>query len=609
MYATAYKMGPADKVLLGAPRYVRADEWAYETPTIFNEVLRADPFAFKHSYVGDHNTALITNLPVRHFSSFFRPQLWGFFILPLPYAFAAYWQMKALLLVGGLFLLILMVARSTVWAIGGSLWFFFSSCTQWCYSWSDGLPEMVGLLCFCVVLAGYLIVGSRPAALILAAGALVACGLNLGMCAYLPHLVPLAIAGGAIFIGWALAQRQWALRPQGLTLRAAAVTAAILITAAGAWLLYKKIRVVIAVIGQTEYPGSRVYAGENFPMWALVSHFFAWSENETHFPAMLGNICEGSGFLWLAPVTLFVASRLMLTRIQEFALVACWTAFAILFCWMVFPVPSSVGHLLLLDRAGGSRLLPALGLLNVIIVCITMSSARLKSSRKNAVVRWASQILGVFLAVFSFLSVANTALGSFFKWQELLLATALTTLSMTLLLQGKSAWLAAVLVVTHAFAFGAVNPIQSGISIVTESPLYRLFRSRPELIRGKWLVYSGWHGTPGYLTAIGADVYTGMHFVPDIDHTKQLLEAGLQMKVMNRACILSAIPVPPGVKTSAEAPTPGQIVWKVNPEDPLLKKLGITHVAFDQQPSPEVVAHLIPIHQGPVTGIWLYRLP
>jgi hypothetical protein len=51
------------------------------------------------------------------------------------------------------------------------------------------------------------------------------------------------------------------------------------------------------------------------------------------------------------------------------------------------------------------------------------------------------------------------------------------------------------------------------------------------------------------------------------------------------------------------------IRWKVDTSDPLLKKLGIRYLAFDQKPPPGVTAHLIPLSATPVSTLWLYRIP
>lgn len=615
MFGVIYKLGPPEKPLIGAPHYSRADEWAFETPAILNEVLRSDPFDSRHSYVGDHRAALIANLPLRHFSTLFRPQFWPFFVFPVGYAYAAYWQMKALILVTGVFTLLLLLTRCTWWSIAGTLWYFFSACLQWCYSWPSALPEMVGSLCLCVVFACYLTIGTRLRPLILAGLGLLACSINFALCAYLPHLVPLAWIGLIIFVSWSVAQHQAISQRSGAVTRTLVSVGLVVVLCFICSRIYHQLRTTLTVIASTEYPGTRHLAGGTLPIQVLASHFFQWSETETHIPAMLGNICEGSGFLWLAPVTLFIMDRLRFSRVQKAALAGCWICFLMILCWIILPLPASIGHILGFDRTGGSRCLPALGLANIAIVSLCMSARNTENralkvpwEKLRPKLKWLWKLAGASLIVLALLVITNQTLGTFFSWTNVLVATSIATVLIILLLERRRVALALALVVPQAIVFGAVNPVERGLSVVTNSPLYRFIHNHSELLQGRWLVYSGWIGIPAYLAATGCDVYTGIRYLPDIDHFASFAAAGLPLSAFNRSGILIATALPANAKTSVEVPIPSEVVWKVSPTDPLLKQIGITYVAFDYRPPPEIASHLIPLTSEPITGVWLYKL-
>ena len=152
--------------------------------------------------VGPDYTALFSNLPVRHVTALFRPQFWGFFVLPPEYAFSFYWQFKALLLLSGVFSLLLLLTQSSKLAAFGTLWYAFSPNIQWTYSWASLLPEMIGLFCLVICAVFYLSVGRRPAFL---AGAAVVCAagaVNFALCAYYPHQIPLVWFGVFLCIWW-----------------------------------------------------------------------------------------------------------------------------------------------------------------------------------------------------------------------------------------------------------------------------------------------------------------------------------------------------------------------------------------------------------------------
>jgi hypothetical protein len=206
-YSVAYHHGPHVKTWLGAPRALRSDEWGYHTPDVLSQALRLRPFSVADSDLGPHAAALIGNVPVRDISALFRPQFWGFFVLPVEYGYAFFWQCKALFLVGGVFTWLLFLTGSSRWAIAGALWFFFSPFTQWSYSWPSALPEMIGLACFATVFLCYLLVGQNTRALATAAIGFTICTVDFALCAYVPHMIPVAWLSIAVVASWCVANR------------------------------------------------------------------------------------------------------------------------------------------------------------------------------------------------------------------------------------------------------------------------------------------------------------------------------------------------------------------------------------------------------------------
>ena len=132
---------------------------------------------------------------------------------------------------------------------------------------------------------------------------LAACLINFVMFAYVPHMIPYVWAGAFLVAALLFASggfRNW--RRHGAALLLAGVVIGI---------VYRDTRVATAAIADTTYPGRRSEDGGSMALADFASHFFAASENARHYPPDLRNICEASGFLWLAPVTLlcFAAMR------------------------------------------------------------------------------------------------------------------------------------------------------------------------------------------------------------------------------------------------------------------------------------------------------------
>lgn len=601
-----YGDGPKTEMLLGAPRDVRVDEWAYVTPDILNQYFRRDRLAVQDSVLGDHNIALTGNIPVRHITTFFRPQFWAFFGLPADYAFSIYWQAKGLILVCGVFTFLLWITGSSFWSLTGALWYLFSPFTEWDYSWPSAMPEMVGSLCLGVVCFCYLTVGRRAKRLALAVVGAVCCGVNFVMCAYPPHLIPLLWVGVVVTIAWCISRRKDIFCEEAWPVRCGALLVTCLALAAIGADVYLDLRVAIAAVADTLYPGRRVLPSGLFPLWGFGSQFLQWTEKEGRFPQVLGNICESSGFLWLAPVSLFCLGRAVLSSFQKAALLAMWLCFALIFCWSAFPMPAMVGQITGLNRCTPARCMPALGLLNVSIVALMISGCKAwrTSLRK---LDFGFFCVATALLAWWFIAV-NHHLGEFFTSWQLMRAALIAALLATLLAGGRKRLLAVCLVVPQALVFGGVNPVEQGLPVFTKSELHDFVHSHADLLSGRWLVFSDTPVRSGFLAAEGLDVYTGTRYIPDIDHFALFSSRGLNLSVFNRLGYLDAHPIRQGQATQFVLTSPVVVEWDVSPEDPLLPELGIRYVAFDVKPVTNDVQDLKLLSDKPVDGLWLYRI-
>lgn len=612
MYSAAYGRGARVKTWIGAPRAIRSDEWAYQTPNILNQSLRADHFAVENSALGNHNIALTGNMPVKHFTAVFRPQFWLFFVLPVDYAYAFYWQVKALLLFIGLFTFLLWMTRSSYWAVVGALWYFFSQFTQWTYSWPSGLPEMIGCLCLATVFFAYLTVGRNALVLIICAVSAAACSINFALCAYLPHMIPLFWMAFAVFIAWCAASYRNIFVRDAAVVRIAAVALAVGLIAVVGWRTYLELKVAIVGVTHTAYPGQRVTTAGSISIWEFAAHFMPWTETQNQFPAALGNIAEGSGFLWLAPVTLLCIRRVRLGRFEKAALIAVWCVFLLLFAWAALPMPGAIGHLLGLDKLTGSRCLPALGVTNIAIVAISMAGfVRAVGKRRWLPITFGDAVLFTlaFLVMFATLHSANVHLASFFSTIEVVLAALFAAGLIVCMLTSRQGALALALILPEALLFGSVNPIEHGLPVFTKSELHEFVERHPEVLKGRWLVYSDTPVSSGFFAASGCRVYTGLRYLPDIDHFTLFAARGLDLNLFNRLGYLNAHPITKNEITSAAWQPNGILIWNVAPTDSILPQIGIRYVAFDSKPTPDLEKGLKPLSSKPVDGFWLFELP
>ena len=613
--STYYGHGAPEKEWIGQPRPIRSDEWAFVTPDILNQALRKDAFAVEDAQMGNHSVSLMANVPVRHFSTIFRPQFWPFFLLPLDYAFAFMWQCKALFLAVGVFTWLLLLTGSTLASTTGSLWYFFSQFTQWTWSWPSALPELTGMICLSMVLFCYLTVGKNKIALALAALAAAVCSINFALCAYVPHLIPLVWLAVVFFLAWCLASYRQIFVKEAAAARILAWAVAIAIIGVTGLFEYRDLQVAIAGITNTVYPGHRIVSG-SMPVWQIPSNFLQWWVNDGRVPPRLhNNICEVSGFLWLAPFTIFGWEKVSLSRFQKLALAGFGLVSLLLLAWALLKLPNSFGIALGVARTFGSRSLPALGLANIAIVCTCMAGWR---ARAREAWNWQPVLVSVFVMGFLFkaLQITNRHLDQFFLKSQVFAAALFITLLVWLLLTGRKRLLALALVLPQAIAFGTVNPLHRGLDVITSSEFYAFVQHHPDLRNGEWMVFTdpNWgdrfdpNAASSLIAATGCHVYTTSTYLPNVDAFPLLSASHLNMEIANRLGYTTAVALPPGAKPSLELVGPAQILYSLSPSDPLLRQLGITYVAFDRKPAPAMTAGLVPIADKEVDGLWLYRI-
>lgn len=606
--------GAVSPPIAGFARAVRVDEWGVHTPAILNQAFRGDKFAVQTTVIGTHSIALLANVPVAHLSTLFRPQFWGFFFLPAGYAFAVYWQCKALFLLTGLFTWLLLLTRSTLWSVAGALWFFFSAYVQWTYSWPSLLPEMIGLLCFVMACACYLTIGANRSALWIASIGGAACAINFGMCGYPPHLIPLVWLAVFFFAAWCIAKRRLIFRKEQASIRILCAAGAILLIAAISLLVYVDARGAIHAMAKTVYPGHRRFPSQMMVPEFYTLNFLDWGLTENRLPLHMPNICETVGFLWIAPATLFCLSRMAASKFQKLAFAALWCFFALMLTWMLAPVPLGLGKLLLLTRTGGTRPTLALGLANVALVAICIASMT-REGAANFVpekpLASLARAFGVFIAVSLVLFLTNESLIRFLPIREVMLIAVFTTVLLVLLLEGRKKLLAAALVIPSALVFGGVNPIERGVKVFESSSLYRFLHQNRDYLNSQWMVFTpaGDLHSAEFFIGVGGQVYNGLHYLPDVDHFDLFREFGYNAQLLNSAANLIVKPIPAGTQPSLQNGDFGILVWNVSPSDPILKQLGIRYVAFSEKPSPAVLPGLIPLNTTPLDNFWLYRLP
>ena len=189
-------------LLFSTPKLLRIDEWGIWTPAMLSQARQVPPFPIENPNLGAGRAPLIMNVPVAYYTTFFRPQLWGFFLFDFERGFSFYWCCKVfgLLLATGWCLRVIGL-RSRALVLIGTMWIFLSSFTQWWFSSPAMLPELVASWAVCVGCAAQFFKAAIWWRKVCAFFVFVFFGINFVLCLYPPFQIPLCWLGVVFLIG------------------------------------------------------------------------------------------------------------------------------------------------------------------------------------------------------------------------------------------------------------------------------------------------------------------------------------------------------------------------------------------------------------------------
>lgn len=587
-------------VLLGTPRSIRSDEWLVGTPFILSQINHHPPFPLVNSSIGAIASPLVAGIPVMHISSIFRPQHWGFFLLPPEYGYAFWWDFKFFALFLGLFVLLLMLTRGkTFISFCAAVWFLYSSFTQWWFS--ANMPDIV--LSFLWGLIGlFWLWHSRRSALMLIGAIL--CTLfatDFILALYPPFQVPLFYL--ALFIAVAHfsehhpEQHRWKLRAC-LTLGSMFVVALVVIS------FYHDAYATIERMQRTVYPGQRHEAGGGFSLVRYFSGFLDLFLNDSRFPRDVGNICEASSFLLLWPV---VACSMAVSAWREKRLTPVLSALlfylAAVSCYLVTAWPPLAAKMTLFSLVPSGRAMLGVGLANVLIVSLWLAREEQPSTRQ--LIAFMAPLLIAVLLYANGLS--HWTEGTVPAWQVWLSALSLILLAL-LLFAGKTRAFCYVLVLHTLVPNFLVNTITQGLGSLTGTRLFQTAQEIAQQYPDKSWASADDFIIAGAIKAAGAPVLNGAKFAPDLEMYSQFDPRRQNEAVYNRYAHLIVHNGPTGGIPSFSL----QQADLINLTVPLcaleLKNLNVDYFVLPRAIEPAVSECLSLQSKRPLNaGFWLYQ--
>jgi len=529
--------GHDPRLILGSPKGIRSDEWLVQQSWVVSQS-NTGYGAMNPTFPGGSDMTVLNELPSWHWSSLFRPHLWGYLLFGLNVGIAWHWWLPALALVSGCYLFVVtLLPRRPITAAFFAVGIFFTPLLQWFYTPSSLVP----VAWTCLSLAGvvWIVVDRRLWVRVTWSAIIGYVGVTMAMGLYVPFILPGIYVVVAFGIGYALRARPWAeigvRRFVGrIVPLAISGTAAVVIVAAWAasrWSTFEAIR-------STVYPGERVFptgalthgdpylAGIGGAPWNLALRF--------HVPSILGgNSSEGSSVvllcLFVLPGLVWIAARSFgRGKRPDWLVLFSLAVLLLVLAYLLVPGWDGLAHLLQLDRIAPERMrivfIPLLPLFAVLVI----DHVDRTPTRKN----WR---LGLLSAVFTavvlgalYLAIKihdpgtlgldpSLGLGRFYAvaatlgW--VLAVLAIVAATFLLFIRRMAPLSSALLMLTAVMMTIGVNPLYRGIYDLSETNVGREIMRIDSEHDGMWLGV-GSYETGALLTETGVGSFSGVQSYP-----------------------------------------------------------------------------------------------
>ena len=577
-----------DALIVGAPQEIRSDEYSVRTPLILGQIERGFPARIETG-IGEQDAAVLYYLPTREWSTLFKPQLWGYFVLPPAQAFAFDWWGNFVILLLGLYAFLIVMLRDWRWATAGALALGSAPFFQW---WM--LPSVLGPVGFTAGGFAALLVAVREpkqarrryawAAL---AGALFACNL---LHLYPPFQIPVAMIFGVMSLALAL----WWARRGDLVWRAALgaciVAGGVAVAVAGTFVLEH--RAAYEAMAATVYPGDRrVSGGDGMPWQYFVNSWFSWLpavRSSEMVPFVVRNASEDSSFpmvgLFLIPFLPFLWGRIAAVGSRFRGAIMGLLGLLGLFGLHIFlRLPMILGRVTLLDRVTTKRLILGVGLASLLLfVVVGVAIARASISGRRRL------MVGAGYTALTILYVLSLARDLRIAGAPLRLLEVIAVVMVAGAVAATFLWRPLVSVVLLA-GFGIitafpVNPLYRGLAPLRDPELAAQLRNAAAgNTDAGWIAISP--DMQDFITANGFADRSGVDLYPDAEAWSVLDPDRQYEEAWNRYAHVRwefdpAVPDPSIALTYVDA-----ITVRISPCDPALEALNIRYVV-----SPEPIA-------------------
>lgn len=571
-------------LLLGKPQSIRSDEWLVSTSFILSQINHN--FPIENISLGYGKVPMVMGLPNKSLITLFKPTHWGYFVLDAERAFSLDWNFKYFGCFTLLFLFFLLITKNNFWiSLGASFLTIFSSMVYW---WSINI-ELLNWGSLIFISLAYIFFHKNNLVKILS-GIFLTIGLiNFALYLYIPFEIPMMYFWAFAFTGYFLSNYKegnaFSLLPIKLTI----ITASLGLV--GFCLIYfmAEIKETFEVISNTVYPGKRSVVGGDYPVNRLFTDMYSLFVTSEKFPPIWGNICELSGYLFIAPFVLPVIGYSFITNKKINYLLLTTGIYVIIgIVWATIGFPEILAKLTLMNMSPAFRSVYALGFGGIVLIVLYVTS-EISTKPFNKPIIMLAVWAAAFLISIIIANSLNTSANNYFKQNQVYIAAFLFSLIIFCLIYSTTSKYFQIalglILLIYLFPNTKIHPLSQGFKPYYDNAIYK---STKEIVakdpNAGWVVF-GQFTFSNYLKAAGANVFSGVQWAPNFKKIKILDPSSKYDSVYNRYAHVSYYPMINGSDSVAFTLIQNDAyAIQMDPSSPRLKEMGFKYVFFTYQP-------------------------
>ena len=567
-----------NEILLGEARGIRSDDWLVGIPFSLSQVVHKPSFPVLNNLIGYEQNMLMTQTPVKHWVSIFRPHLWGYFI-GADFGLAWNWWFYVLGLLASFFLVFCLISGNRIGlSFLASLTLLYSPFIQF---WSLNCAPLCIFMALCFIFVIHLLFSESKMKMFIFSLLLGWSGVSFILQFYPPYQVSLSYLFIFMVVGFIWKQWRGGVIVKNIPYKLFCLTIAAGLIIVFVSLFYQETKDVFQTMMNTAYPGQRFETGGGYPLWMLFSNgFIPWTKIKEW--GDFGNICEASSFLFLFPITgIFILRNLLRYRrnIDPFSCLI-FLYILILLYWWLYGFSPIFSKLTLFSMMPVHRSKLGIGVADLVLLVSVLSHSNetVSKSKEKYVL---SLIIGIYFILMVIMGMrVKDVLGSISDLNIYFSALIVAVISGLVFV--KSRWALPLVAVISIFLSGWFNPlVRGGTDYLIKNDLSKKIIELDRQAGGgtTWVTY-GSLVLPDLFRIIGIKCLNGVHYYPQFDLWSKLDYEVKYKSTYNRyAHIIFAVPEDKDTITFAN-PQHDVLTVTIHPDNLLFSKLKVDYILF-----------------------------